>query len=105
MLRLLIGCIVGLTTALTIGWVGGQALVAAKPFSSNRPVSVLVRPPASQPAPMVDIPVVPSPAGVPDEPAPGTSMEAQPKATTIATPSNKRETPRKRRPARRDDDE
>ena len=70
MLRLLIGCIVGLTTALTIGWVGGQALVAAKPFSSNRPVSVLVRPPASQPAPMVDIPVVPSPAGVPDEPVP-----------------------------------
>ena len=101
MLRLMIGCIVGLATAVTVGWVGGQALVDARLFSGNKPVSVVVSPPA----PLVDVPAVPSPAGVPDEPPLGTSIEPPTKTTAAATPSKKREAPRKRRPARGDDEE
>jgi hypothetical protein len=105
MLRLMIGCVVGLATALTVGWVGGQALVDARLFSGNRPLSVVVPPPAPLPAPLIDIPSVPSPAGVPDDPPLGTSIEPRAKTTAAATPSKKREAPRKRRPARRDDEE
>lgn len=105
MLRLMIGCIVGLATAITVGWVGGQALVNARLFSEDKPVSVVVPAPTPLPAPMVDIPAVPSPAGVPDEPPLGASIEPRTKTTAAATPSKKREAPRKRRPARRDDEE
>ena len=105
MLRLVIGCIVGLATAVAVGWVGGQALVEARLFSGNKPATVVVPPAAPPPGPMVDIPAVPSPPGVPDEPPVGSSIEPRTNTTATATPSRKREAPRKRRPARRDDEE